>query len=634
AGIAVGSVNGGTVINTNAVDCHVTTKGQFAHAGIGVGMNNRTNVTNTTAVNCTVETSKSDYSAAGIGAGKINNGSVTSTLALNCKVTTFNFAGHAGIGAGYSLNSGITNTMASNCTVSTHGFGTSAGIGAGFSTNSMITDTKAVKCTVSTSQPYTYAGIGTGLQFQGGIVAHTTARNCTVKAPGAFTHIGIGAGLQNGIVTNTEVFNSTVISSYLSHIDIKQGDSYIVCNVLVNNVRQKDVGACQAFPNGFCADFDSSLVKPNCQVANVINPLYVTNSTLVLPITACMKPGAITYFSRPGFDSSTTPLATTATVPDIPSPAVLDSSTTPLATATKAPPMTISSPGSTPTPPTESLSPAFIAIIATLGAAFVVLLAVIGVYTYRNYCRRSSTNAGRNQPMPEQPERRPRVERPLPSPPRYDYQLVPISPVNTSTLPTPPRGYYQPVSGSQGNTSTLPAALQSHYQPLSDNRGNRRTLRAPHQSHYQPLSASQGNTSALPDSLQSHYQPLSDNRGNGRTLRAPPQSHYQPLTGSQWNTATGGSNPPAGNPAPSEEQQPVYYVIENLMISAADGQARPATADSTTPMASTGHEPTPQHPVSPGHPVMTAPETDFDHNYDELTPAGMATEGSSHGEHE
>ena len=134
--------------------------------------------------------------------------------------------------------------------------------------------------------------------------------------------------------------------------------------------------------------------------------------------------------------------------------------------------------------------------------------------------------------MPEQPERRPRGDRPLPSMLQIEYQLLPISPVNKSTLPTPP------------------------------------------QSHYQQLTGRKGNTSAPPASLQSHYQPLSDNRGNGRTR--PQSHHYQPLTGRKGNRAT--SNPLVDNPAPTPSdypEQPVYYDTDNDKIPA-NGQARTA----------------------------------------------------------
>ena len=84
----------------------------------------------------------------------------------------------------------------------------------------------------------------------------------------------------------------------------------------------------------------------------------------------------------------------------------------------------------TPTPPGESLGTAVIIAIA-LGAVFVVVAAgLAGVCAYR-YCQRSSTKAGRNQPMPEYSDSQPWTDRPLPDNTQHYYELLSVMQENT-----------------------------------------------------------------------------------------------------------------------------------------------------------------------------------------------------------
>ena len=408
AAIGVGIVNGGNVTNTTAVNCRVEASGDRAHAGIAVGRLNSGIVTNTTVMNCTVKTS--DESSAGIGVGYLTDqGAVTNTTAVNCNVTTSGIFAQSGIGAGYSegavtdttavnchietagnhafagigvgLGQGAVNdTTAVNCTVTTSGTSANAGIGAGYG-EGPVTDTTAVNSMVTTSGKDADAGIGAGQSK--GTVNDTTAVNCKVTSSGTNAYAGIGAGYSIGAVTDTKAFDSIVTST--AKAKITGGDNPVICNVRINGEQQNDSSqGCHYDLNNFCADIDRSLVKPDCQpVKYVIDTSNCANAPLTPPITETPVTVPSTNMSFSGQGSAT------------------------LTTLTQ---------------PVASLGIAAITGIA-LGAA--VFVAVAGVCAYHCYRQRSSTEAGRNEPMQSHSNSQLRTGRPRPAPPQLHYELLP-----------------------------------------------------------------------------------------------------------------------------------------------------------------------------------------------------------------
>ncbi|MBO9496509.1 hypothetical protein J7438_20845 [Thalassotalea sp. G20_0] len=202
AGIAVGEIKGGTVRNTTAVNCKVTTSGSSVYAGIGAGYVHNGKVSGTTAVNCKVITS----SSAGIGVGRVDEGSVADTSAMNCTVETKKPKTNecnAGIGAGREISSSVARTRAVNSNVTSSGSYGNAGIGVGAG---IANDTTAMNCNVTSSGSYVSAGIGVG----NGYATDTTAMNCTVTTNGEEeSNAGIGAG-DGGTARNTIAKDCTV----------------------------------------------------------------------------------------------------------------------------------------------------------------------------------------------------------------------------------------------------------------------------------------------------------------------------------------------------------------------------------------------------------------------------------------
>ncbi len=202
AGIAVGEVKGGTVRNTTAVNCNVTTSGSSAYAGIGAGyVHNGGKVYDTNAKNCKVNTTSSD---AGIGVGRVNNGSVFDTKATNCKVETS--GGNAGIGAGRVDEGRVRLTIAKGCNVTNSGSFGNAGIGVGRVYKGKVLETKATNCKVETSGGN--AGIGAGRVDDRKGVDKTEAVNCNVKNYGSFGNAGIGVG--SGKASDTKAMNCRI----------------------------------------------------------------------------------------------------------------------------------------------------------------------------------------------------------------------------------------------------------------------------------------------------------------------------------------------------------------------------------------------------------------------------------------
>ncbi len=432
AGIGAGYQLTGTVTNTTALNCTVTTSGEDANAGIGAGRSHAT-VTDTTAVDCTVSAS-GEYSNAGIGAGRSYLATVTNTTALNCRVRASGKKANAGIGAGHQRKGNVIETAAVNCTVKTSGSSkeanagikeTNAGIGAGYlaggnDIEGNVIKTTAVNCWVIGEKAN--AGIGVGARKNKANVIDTTAVNCTVITSGKEANAGIGAGSIQG---KGSTANTTVINSFVNSTDnapspeINGGDNPVICNVSINGIKQTyNRQACIHWLNNtlFCEDLDRRLVTRDCQAVNTgIDTSNGTNALPSSPVTETLAtvPGTTMNVSSPGSITLTTPPTTGATTPG----------------------MTFSSPDSatfaksTPLVQSLNLNTVVLACI-TLGALFVVL---IGVYTYRYCNQRSSARAGRNHPMPWQPDDRSMTGRPLPAPPQNHCDLLLVRPENTAT---------------------------------------------------------------------------------------------------------------------------------------------------------------------------------------------------------
>ncbi|MBO9492962.1 hypothetical protein J7438_02495 [Thalassotalea sp. G20_0] len=334
---------------------------------------------------------RGENATAAIAVGKINNGTVTNTKAANCRVETFGNETDAGIGAGYQAKESVIDTTAVNCTVTTSGEKANAGIGVGVRDKANVTDTTAVNCKVITSGKEANAGIGAG----------------SIKG-------------KQGSTDYTKVINSFVDSTgNATSADINGGNNTVICNVIVNGEPKSTAQGCHYWQNNtlFCEDLDRRFVTSDCQAVNTgIDTSNGTNALPSCPITETVAtvPGTAMNVSSPGSVTLTTPPTTAATTPG----------------------MTFSSPDSATlaksTPLVQSLNTVFLACI-TLGALFVVLVGATGVYTYRYCNQRSSARAGRNRPMPWQPDDRSITYRPLPAPPQNHCDLLLVRPENTAT---------------------------------------------------------------------------------------------------------------------------------------------------------------------------------------------------------
>ncbi|MBO9497339.1 hypothetical protein J7438_25120, partial [Thalassotalea sp. G20_0] len=601
AAIGAGSLSGGTVNNIMAVNCSVETEGKGSSAGIGVGYQKKgTTVTDTTALDCTVKTYEAD---AGIGAGSSQEGTVNNTMAVNCRVTTEGKDAPAGIGAGLSQEGTVNNTMAVDCDVTTEGVDAPAGIGAGLSVGGTVNITMAVDCDVNTNGDYAGAGIGAGLS-ESGTVANTTAVNCDVITVGEASSAGIGVGdsSEKNRITNTKVFNSNVNATDGSAA-ISGGENSRICNVTVVNVGLKRTEStpkgCQYWQNkDVCADIAPNLAKLKRQIDKYCPDTSITGTMATTPGSTMdfSSSGSVTTTTPP-----TTVAKTPGSTMDFSSPGSV-TMTTPPATGAKVPKMNFSDPDfatfAAPKPLVASPTPAVIACIATLGT---VIFLLVGVIAYRYCSQRSSTNAGRNrtEPMPPPPSGPPRAQGQLPTAPGDHYQPLSFRPMNKRPLPALPI-HYQPLKLRQGKTATgytsplvgnekepappdIPVYLEligdesinNHGEPVADGQAGIATG-----------SNSMANTGnpIRPDSPVYHvlteYRTNSDdNRGEpvantGNPIR-PGSPVYHVLTENGTDSDDNRGEPVANTGNPIRPGSPVYHVLTENGTDSDDNRGEP-----------------------------------------------------------
>ncbi len=465
AGIGAGYLSGGSVTNTVATDCRVEIKESSKNAGaagIGAGRSDGGNVTHTTACNCTVTTTDNDPdvgSDAGIGAGCNVQGYVTNTTAINCRVKTSGVQADAGIGAGESQEGTVSHTTALNCTVKTTKKDADAGIGAGNNSNGNVHHTTAMKCRVETSGNQADAGIGAGEHRGTGTIANTIARNCLVSNNGTEAEAGIGAGFvyegSEFIIAGTRVMASNVTSPR-GKAAISGGTDQVICNVRVKNGRNLNLAGngCETWRKESyrpCANIAPGLITPKCRMVNYgFDHCSNARPTCPIPKTVVTEPGAT--FSRPDRVATSTPPTATATVTN-----------TTLSSLNSA---------ATSTPPVPWLNATTKAFIA-LGTVIVVLVGVIGVIACRYYRHRSSTNAGRNQPMRGG---QPRNNRQLCT--HQDHFLLSsVRQENIRPRSTSPLDHYQPLFGP-GNRVLRHPSFENRYQQLVFKQENPASLMA------------------------------------------------------------------------------------------------------------------------------------------------------------